>query len=103
MIFGEITSEGGVSFLAAHFDGILGMAWTAISVNGIKPWFPSLCDNGAVSNCEFSFYASKGTTDGSSLVLGGTLSKYYSGFFSYHDLLSETYWPVNLVSITTDG
>lgn len=46
MIFGEITSEGGISFLTAKFDGILGMAWTAISVNGITPWFPALCAAG---------------------------------------------------------
>jgi len=39
MTFGESTTLDGVSFLASKFDGILGMAFPAISVNGVTPYF----------------------------------------------------------------
>jgi len=38
-IFAEITNLQGVGFIAGKFDGILGMAWPAISVNNINPAF----------------------------------------------------------------
>jgi len=78
--FGEVTKESGTSFLVSHFSGILGMAWGAISVDHIRPFFLQLCDEGKVSDCSFSFYASS-KTDGSALVLGGVDSKYAKGDF----------------------
>jgi cathepsin D len=32
-LFGQVTKLEGISFIASKFDGILGMAWPAISVN----------------------------------------------------------------------
>lgn len=78
--FGLITKESGVSFLASSFDGILGMAWGGISINGIRPWFLSLCDAGTVTDCSFAFYASNGGTN-STLVLGGVDPKFAAGPF----------------------
>lgn len=56
------------------------MAWAGISINGIRPWFQSLCDAGTVDDCSFAFYASNGSDD-SALVLGGVDPKYAAGEF----------------------
>jgi len=41
-MFGEATSVPGVSFVAGRFDGIVGMAFPSISVNGMPPFFYDL-------------------------------------------------------------
>lgn len=74
------------------------MAWDAISVNGIRPWFLRLCDEGVVDDCSFSFYAND-QPEGSALVLGGYDPKYAAGDITYHPILSETYWPVDCNTI----
>jgi len=71
------------------------MAWSAISVNGITPWFQGLCADGSVSTCAFAFYASK-NADNSSITIGGANEAYYTGSMTYHKLKSESYWPTNL-------
>lgn len=37
--FGEITVLSGISWIAGHFDGILGMAWEAISADHVPTVF----------------------------------------------------------------
>lgn len=44
--FGQATSLKGISFLASKFDGILGMAFSAISVDNITPVFQMLMQEG---------------------------------------------------------
>jgi len=40
--FGEATKLSGLSFAVAKFDGILGMAWPAISIDNVTPVFVEL-------------------------------------------------------------
>lgn len=77
MTFGESTSLSGASFLASKFDGILGMAFPAISVNGVTPYFQRLVDEKLVDDASFSFFltSTPGST-GSKLVLGGVNNAY---------------------------
>jgi cathepsin D len=85
MTFGESTSLDGVSFLASKFDGILGMAFPAISVNGVTPFFHRLIEDKLVDgiilynkiDASFSFFlTSTPGSSGSKLVLGGVNTDY---------------------------
>lgn len=71
-VFGEATKLDGLSFSVAKFDGILGLAWPAISVDHVTPVFMEFWNQGSVSDNSFAFFlTSKAGEAGSTLVLGG--------------------------------
>lgn len=95
--FGEITSLKGLSFIVAKFDGIFGLAFKKISVDGVDPILYSLKDQGLIAEVSFSFYLTKTAgAAGSVLTVGGTNPDYYTGAIEYHDLIEEDYWAIGM-------
>merc|ERR1719412_912559 len=84
-LFAEATHEPGLSFLAARFDGILGMGFPQIAVNGITPVFHSMMEQGLVEAPIFSFWLNRDPDgkEGGELTFGGSDPDHYSGEMTY--------------------
>ncbi|TFK45663.1 acid protease [Heliocybe sulcata] len=78
------------SFSGDPIDGILGLAYPAISNLGEDPFFNTAYSQGAVSRDIFGFRLA---SSGSELYLGGTDSAMYSGSIEYHSVDTSTgFW-----------
>ncbi|XP_058382148.1 cathepsin D [Diceros bicornis minor] len=99
--FGEAIKQPGITFIAAKFDGILGMAYPRISVNSVLPVFDNLMQQKLVEKNVFSFYLNRdpNAQPGGELMLGGIDSKYYKGSLSYHNVTRMAYWQIHMEQV----
>jgi len=105
VLFAEATKQPGISFIAAKFDGILGMGWPSISVNHIPTVFEDMVSQGLVPSPVFGFYLSRNenSTVGGELLLGGTDPNHFVGNLTYIPLSAETYWQFKMDGIKLNG
>lgn len=96
--FGEATTQPGITFIAAKFDGILGMAYPRISVNNVVPVFDNLMAQKLVDKNIFSFYLNRNPNaqPGGELMLGGTDPKFFTGPLTYHNVTRKAYWQIHM-------
>jgi len=100
--FAEVTHEPGIAFIAAKFDGILGLAFDSIAVDHVTPPFNNMVAQSLVDEPIFSFYINRHEGEGE-LVLGGTNPAHYEGPFTWVPLTNETYWEFALDSVSVGG
>ncbi|KAF5897545.1 cathepsin D [Clarias magur] len=101
-IFGEATKQPGMTFVVAKFDGILGMAYPRIAVDGVPPVFDMIMSQKKVEKNVFSFYLNRNpdTQPGGELLLGGTDPKFYTGDFHYVNITRQAYWQIHMDGMT---
>ncbi|KAI0023380.1 Asp-domain-containing protein [Xylariomycetidae sp. FL0641] len=99
--FAEATSEPGLAFAFGRFDGILGMGFDRLSVNGIVPPFYQMVNQKLIDEPVFAFYLSgENGGDDSEVVFGGVDEDHYSGKITEIPLRRKAYWEVDLDSIS---
>ncbi|KAF2487222.1 aspartic endopeptidase Pep2 [Neohortaea acidophila] len=100
--FAEATSEPGLAFAFGRFDGIMGLGYDTISVNGIVPPFYNMLDQGLLDEPVFSFYLGDTNKEGddSVAIFGGVDKDLYKGEMVKIPLRRKAYWEVDLDAIT---
>jgi len=104
--FAEVDQLSGLgqAYAATPMDGILGMAFSSISVGGVPAPMDALVTSGALNVPTFAFYLGGGSNGvQSELVFGGVDEKHYTGNFQYVSLNAETYWQVRLKDVQVGG
>ncbi|EPT04072.1 hypothetical protein FOMPIDRAFT_1046540 [Fomitopsis schrenkii] len=95
-----VTSESG-NLVGGPADGLMGMAFPALSQLDANPFFWTAIAQDAVSSGEFGFYLAE---TGSELYLGGSDDSKYSGNPEFHDITSTTgFWQIGGASLIING
>lgn len=99
--FAEATSEPGLAFAFGRFDGILGLGFDRLSVNGIVPPFYQMVNQKLIDEPVFAFYLSgESGSEDSEVVFGGVDEDHYTGKITEIPLRRKAYWEVDLDSIS---
>ncbi|KAM5247282.1 pepsin F-like [Ctenodactylus gundi] len=101
--FGLSLEEPGALTEDAAFDGILGLSFPGLSIQGTTPVFDSLWAQGLLPQNLFAFYLSTKEEQGSVLMLGGVDPAYHHGDLHWVPVSKPLYWQVAMDSISMDG
>jgi len=107
--FAEVddTSGLGPAWYLGHFDGICGMGWDDISVDGVITPVRALVNSKKLDENVFAFYLGSGGADGE-LVLGGVDPAHYTGDFKYVAVRwivpgKYGYWELDMDDVKING
>jgi len=102
-VFAEATDLPGLAFSVGKFDGILGLAWPSISVDGVVPPIQNMISQKIISQGVFSFYLPSQDGAQGELDIGGIDSSKYSGDLFWQPLSDKSYWELTLDSMKMGG
>uniref|UniRef100_A0A8C3RBZ3 cathepsin E n=1 Tax=Cyanoderma ruficeps TaxID=181631 RepID=A0A8C3RBZ3_9PASS len=103
--FAESISEPGKAFLDADFDGILGLAYPSLAVDGVTPVFDNMMAQNLVELPIFSVYMSsyaRGICSGM-LLFGGFDTSRFTGTLNWVPVTQQGYWQIQLDNIQLGG
>jgi hypothetical protein len=94
MSFGAIKKVAGTTFYVSQMDGIVGLGYGTISVNGL----PTFIDNSDLKEKSFSFYLKNNPADSYMMIPGFEFNGYAK--FSEHDVVEKSYWNLDLKNLS---
>ncbi|KFQ07560.1 Cathepsin E, partial [Leptosomus discolor] len=103
--FAESVSEPGKTFLDAAYDGILGLAYPSLSVDGITPVFDNMMAQNLVELPIFSVYMSSNpdSSVGGELLFGGFDPSHFTGTLNWVPVTRQGFWQIQLDNIKLAG
>lgn len=101
--FAESLEEPGMAFIMAKYDGIFGMGYDTISVNGIPTPFKNMWEQHVLAEPMFSFWLNSldnnGDRDGGELVFGGYDERHVGGEIYWNNVVRKGYWEIKMDGI----
>ncbi|KAK9665871.1 hypothetical protein RND81_14G142100 [Saponaria officinalis] len=103
--FIEATREPSITFVAAKFDGILGLGFQEISVGDAVPVWYNMVNQGLVKEPVFSFWLSRDADEevGGEIVFGGVDPAHYKGEHKWVPVSRKGYWQFDVDDVLVDG
>ncbi|NWT23093.1 CATE protein, partial [Cardinalis cardinalis] len=103
--FAESISEPGKAFLDAEFDGILGLAYPSLAVDGVTPVFDNMMAQNLVELPLFSVYMSSNpaSPQGGEVLFGGYDTSRFTGTLNWVPVTQQGYWQIQLDNIQLGG
>ncbi|XP_010211548.1 PREDICTED: cathepsin E [Tinamus guttatus] len=103
--FAESVSEPGKAFLDAAFDGILGLGYPSLAVDGVTPVFDNMIAQNLVEQPMFSVYMSSkpDSADGGELLFGGFDPSRFVGTLQWVPVTQQGYWQIRIDAIQVGG
>jgi hypothetical protein len=97
-IFAEVDDVSGLgaAYALGKFDGILGMAFYSISVDGTPTVFDDLWQQKLIDQYMFAFFLTTDEKKDGELTLGGYDTTRYTGQIQWVNLTQTTYWETQL-------
>lgn len=97
--FATIHDAGGmgIAYAFGYFDGILGLGFDSISVNGVKTVFHNAVEQGLVESSVFAFYL--GDNSDGELTFGGYDADKFEGELVWVPLSDATYWRIEMEGV----
>jgi len=100
--FACATNEPGITFKESKFDGILGLGWPSIAVDGVIPPMQALFNANQLDQYAFGFLLQKDAKQTGELMIGGYNPKYVASP-KWAKLKMENYWTVDMSSLSFGG
>lgn len=101
-VFGEATSEPGLTFAFGKFDGILGLGYDSISVQHTVPPIYNAINQGLLDEPKFAFYLGidGDEVSGGTATFGGVDDSLFEGKITYLPVRRKAYWEVKFDSLS---
>ncbi|MEQ2237390.1 hypothetical protein ILYODFUR_022634 [Ilyodon furcidens] len=101
-VFAEATSLSAMPFIFAKFDGVLGMGYPNVAIDGITPVFDRIMSQHVLKEEVFSIYYNRDPkhSPGGELLLGGSDPSYYIGNFNYLETREMGKWEVTMKGVS---